>query len=160
VTTVKEKPQMKGKALLGDSFFEQIGGHSCLRRVHSLLYRKLFAHPWLKGFFVNTKRDVVESQQTDFWASLMGGPSVYGGRYPRDAHVHMFLPAEVFAIRHKLLGEALVEAGVAPHLREKWLALDARFERAIVNKSPDECHGRYRTEAVLIVPRPTDLPAT
>ena len=160
VTTVKEKPQMKGKALLGDSFFEQIGGHSCLRRVHALLYGKLFAHPWLKGFFVNTKRDVVESQQTDFWASLMGGPSVYGGRYPRDAHVHMFLPAEVFAIRHKLLGEALVEAGVARHLREKWLALDANFERAIVNKSPDECHGRYRTEAVLIVPRPTDLPAT
>jgi hypothetical protein len=79
---------------------------------------------------------------------------VYGGRSPRDAHVHMFMPAEVFAIRHKLLGDALVEAGVAPLLREKWLALDAGFERAIVNNSPDECHGRYNGEEVIIVPKP------
>lgn len=144
----------KGKSSLSGNFFEQIGGYSRLRRVHALLYGKLFVHPWLKGFFLHTKRDVVESQQTDFWAALMGGPSIYGGRRPHDAHVHMFLPAEVFAIRHALLGECLVQAGVAPDLREKWLALDARFERAIVNKLPDECHGRYRSEAVIIVPRP------
>ncbi|MHA1566222.1 MAG: group I truncated hemoglobin [Alphaproteobacteria bacterium] len=144
----------KGKALLSDNFFEEIGGYSCLRRVHNILYTKLFTHPWLKGFFLQTKREIVESQQTDFWASLMGGPSIYGGRSPRDAHVHMFRPAEVFAIRHKLLGDALVEAGVAADLREKWLAMDANFERAIVNQSPDECHGRYRTESVIIVPRP------
>ena len=97
---------------------------------------------------------LVESQQTDFWASLMGGPAMYCGRSPRDARVHMFMPAEVFAIRHKLLGEALVEAGVAPDLRERWLTLDAGFERAIVNTSADECHGRYRGEAVIIVPKP------
>lgn len=147
---------VKGKARLSGNFFEEIGGNPRLRRVHNLLYTKLFAHPWLKGFFAHTNREHVESQQTKFWMSLMGGPSIYGGRSPRDAHVHLFLPAEVFAIRHKLLGDALVEAGVAPHLREKWLALDSGFERAIVNKSPDECHGRYRQEAVIIVPRPAD----
>ncbi len=147
---------VKGKALLSDNFFEQVGGFSGVRRVHALLYGKLFAHPWLKGFFAHTEREHVEAQQTKFWASLMGGPSTYGGRSPRDAHVHLFLPAEVFAIRHKLLADALVEAGVAPELREKWLALDAGFERAVTNKSPDECHGRYRQEAVIIVPRPAD----
>ncbi len=147
---------VKGKSLLSDNFFEQIGGYPCLRRVHNLLYTKLFAHPWLKGFFAHTRREVVESQQTDFWASLMGGPAKYGGRSPRDAHVHMFMPGEVFAIRHKLLGDALMEVGVASGLRERWLELDAKFERAIVNTSPDECHGRYRGEAVIIVPRPAD----
>ncbi len=146
----------KEKSLLKDNFFEQIGGYPCLQRVHNLLYRKLFIHPWLKGYFVHTKRTVVESQQTDFWASLMGGPKIYGGRRPRDAHVHMFISSEVFDIRHALLVEALVEAQVAPKLRKKWLTLDAQFERAIVNKSPDECHGRYRGEAVIIVPRPAD----
>ncbi len=145
---------VKGKSLLSDSFFEEIGGYTCLRRVHHLLYTKLFAHPWLKGFFAHTKREVVESQQTDFWASLMGGPKIYGGRSPRDAHVHMFMPVEVFAIRHILLGDALTEVGIASDLREKWLELDAKFERAIVNASPDECHGRYRGEAVIIVPKP------
>lgn len=144
----------KGKAQLGENFFEQIGGRPCLERVHKILYTKLHEHPWLKGFFAHTNREVVESQQTDFWTGLMGGPPVYGGRSPRDAHVHMFMPAEVFAIRHKLLEAALIEAGVAPDLRDRWLALDAGFERAIVNQSPDECHGRYRTEMVIIVPKP------
>ncbi len=147
----------KGKALLSGNFFDEIGGYPCLRRVHNILYTKLFRHPWLKGFFVRSKREIVESQQNDFWAGLMGGPSIYGGRSPRDAHVHMFLPADVFAIRHKLLGDALVEAGVPAHLREKWLAMDANFERAIVNKSADECQGRYRMESVIIVPRPDSI---
>ena len=144
----------RGKALLSDNFFDQVGGYPCLRLVHRLLYAKLFAHPWLSGYFVRSDREIVQSQQTDFWAQLMGGPKLYGGRSPRDAHVHLFLPAEVFAIRHRLLEEALVEAGVGPDLRQKWLAIDASFERAIVNRSPDECYGRYRTEQVIIVPRP------
>lgn len=46
------------------------------------------------------------------------------------------------------------QVGGYPCLR---LALDAGFERAIVNKSPDECYGRYRHEPVIIVPRPDGL---
>lgn len=144
----------KGKSSLSDNFLEQIGGRAVLARVHNLLYNKLFDHPWLGAFFVHTTRKTVEDQQTDFWAGLMGGQKVYGGRSPRDAHVHMFLPAEAFAIRNALLGEALVEARVAPDLREKWLALDANFERALVNKSVDECQGRYRTEKVIVAAKP------
>ena len=73
---------IKGKTLLGDNFFEQVGGYTCLRRVHDILYSKMFVHPWLKGFFAHTKRSHVESQQTDFWAGLMGRPEIYGGRRP------------------------------------------------------------------------------
>lgn len=144
----------KGKAALSQNFLEEIGGRPVLGRVHRLLYDKLFVHPWLGGFFAHTKREVVESQQTDFWAGLMGGPKVYGGRSPRDAHVHMFMPEEVFDIRHTLLSEALIEAGVARDLREKWLTLDANFKKALVNQSADECTGRYRSEPIIIVPRP------
>lgn len=145
----------KGKSALSDNFFEEIGGYPQLRRVHRLLYDSLFAHPWLGGFFEHTTREIVESQQTDFWASLMGGPKIHGGRSPRDAHVHMFLPSEVFAIRHELLEEALIVAGVAPTHREKWLALDASFEKALVNKSADDCKGRYRNEPIITVARPS-----
>jgi hypothetical protein len=87
----------------------------------------------------------------------MGGPCRFGGRTPRDAHVHMFLPAEVFAIRHALLDDAIGEAGVPDDLRKKWLVMDSNFENAIVNKSPDECHGRYRSEEIIIVPRPNNF---
>ncbi len=130
-----------------------------MERVHRILYDKLFAHPWLKGFFAHTRREIVESQQTDFWAALMGGPNVYGGRSPAHAHVHMFVPADAFAVRHALLGGALVEAGVPADLREKWLRLDSGFENAIVNESPEECRGRFRSDPVIIVPRPDGLAA-
>jgi hemoglobin len=131
---IPQMSQAKGKSRLGDNFFDEIGGYPCLKRVHELLYDKLCAHPWLSGFFVKSKLEIVKSQQTDFWAGLMGGPSRFVGRTPRDAHVHMFLPAEVFAIRHALLGEAIREAGV-----------------------PDECHGRYRNEEIILVPRPNNF---
>ena len=151
--------EVKGKSALGDNFLEEIGGRPRLERVHNILYDKLFAHPWLKGYFVHVRREVVESQQNDFWAALMGGPNVYGGRSPANAHVHMFIPAEVFAVRHALLGESLEEAGVPAESREKWLSMDSGFENAIVNKSPDECHGRYKSDPVIIVPAPDGLAA-
>ncbi len=151
--------EVKGKSELGDNFFEEIGGRACIERVHDILYGKLFSHPWLKGYFAHTRRELVESQQNDFWAGLMGGPNVYGGRSPAHAHVHMFIPAQAYAVRHALLGDAIEEAGVPVDLREKWLRLDAGFERAIVNKSPDECHGRFTTDPVIIVPLPDGLAA-
>ena len=86
-------PMAKGKSLLGEIFFEEVGGRPIIQRVHNLLYTKLFEHPWLGGFFAHTRREVVESQQTDFWTGLMGGPPVYGGRSPKDAHAHVFMPA-------------------------------------------------------------------
>ena len=138
----------KGRSLLGDKFFEQVGGHACLRRVHNLLYTKMFVHPWLKGFFTRTKREVVESQQTDFWTSLMGGPQMYCGRSPRDAHIHMFMPAEVFAIRHELLREALLEAGVRCDLdldlrRIEFLQVPSVASNACVR--PAQCCARTGT---------------
>ncbi|MCG8355919.1 MAG: group 1 truncated hemoglobin [Kiloniellales bacterium] len=145
---------VKGRALLGGSFFEEIGGAPCLGRVHRCLYDRLFAHPWLKGYFVRSKREIVESQQNDFWAGLMGGPNVYGGRSPKDAHHHMFVTAEAFAARHALLGEVLRDCGVPEPLRKRWLILDSQFERAIVKRSLAECRGRYRSEEVIVVPRP------
>lgn len=144
----------KGKSALGSNFFDEIGGYACLSRVHNILYNKLFVHPWLKGYFAHTKREIIESQQNDFWAGLMGAPKVYGGRSPAHAHVHMFIPAQAFAVRHAVLGEALIEAGVPEELQAKWLSLDSGFERAIVNQSPQECHGRYASDPIIIVPQP------
>lgn len=68
----------KGKSLLGDNFFTEVGGYPVLRRVHGLLYDKLFADPWLKGFFVRRSGEIVESRQIDFWPALRGGTKASG----------------------------------------------------------------------------------
>lgn len=145
---------VKGRSLIGASFLEEIGGRPTVERVHDLLYSKLFAHPWLKGYFLHSTRSIVQSQQDDFWTGLFGGPKIYGGRSPRDAHIHMYIPADAYAIRHELLGEAIDEAGVAPLFRDQWLALDDGFANAIVSKSRADVKGRFKTDPVIIPERP------
>lgn len=99
-------------------------------------------------------RLVLESQQTEFMMLALDGPKVFGGRIPRDAHIQMFITDEIFNIRHKLLGDSLNEAGVPEHPRERWLSVDEEIRRAIVKESPDQCRGRYRSDPIIIVPKP------
>ena len=139
---------------MSEEYFNKLGGRACFERVHIFFCGKLLSHSWLKGFFAGKDRDHLEIQQTDFMSGLLGGARIFGGRTPRDAHCHLFVTKEIFQIRHQLLGESLAEAGVPVALRERWLKLDAGFEAALVKQSPDECKGRYRTEPVIVVPKP------
>jgi hemoglobin len=140
---------------MSSAFFDEIGGKSCIERVHKILYDKLLAHPWLKEFFVGLERSVLEDQQTDFMADLFGrAPKLYAGRLPMRAHQHLFITEEIFMIRHKLLAESISQANVAENLKERWLGYDVGMKAAIVKKSVDECEGRYKTEKVLVVPKP------
>ncbi len=137
------------------TFVDEIGGKATIERVHTLLYDKLLRHPWLKSFFAGVERWVLEVQQTEFMADLFGAePKRYAGRAPMRAHQHLFITEEIFMIRHELLEKSLIEAGVGPALRERWLHYDMGMKAAIVKKSVDECEGRYRNEEVLTVPKP------
>ncbi|WP_420345227.1 group I truncated hemoglobin [Pelagibius sp.] len=139
---------------MADSFFEELGGMDCLERVHRIFYGKLLSHPWLKGFFEGVPRHHLESQQTDFMAGVFGGPKIYGGRPPKSAHVHLFITEEVFMIRHGLLEESLIEAGIRPDLRKRWLGYDLRMKKVLVKSSVSECAGRYNTDPVVVVEKP------
>jgi truncated hemoglobin YjbI len=136
--------------------FQEIGGRDTLVRVHHFLYEKIYAHPWLKQFFTQSPRAHQEAQQTDFMTRVLGGPRVYSGRLPRDAHPHLFITDEVFDIRHDLLRQALKDAQVRPDIAETWLRLDEGFRAMLVKKSVDDCFGRYRTEEIIAPPRPSE----
>ncbi len=141
---------------MADSLFDELGGTSCLERVHRIFYDKLLSHPWLKDFFKGVPRAHLESQQNSFMAGAFGGPRRYGGRPIDTAHVHMFITEEVFQLRHELLDQALKEAGVRPDLRERWLDYNMKTKKALVKKSVSECHGRYRTEPIIVVENPLE----
>jgi len=145
----------KGLGLqVAEDYFNALGGRACFERVHKIFYDKLLAHPWLKGFFVGKTRAHLEDQQTDFMIGLLGGPRIYGGRSPKDAHCHLFVTKEIFDIRHQMLADSLNEAGVPEELQDRWLKLNASFEAALVKQSPDECKGRYRAEPIIVVAKP------
>jgi hemoglobin len=136
------------------TLFDLLGGRPTLERVHKTFYDKLYAHPWLKGFFVEVGQSIIESQQTDFMAQAFGGPNVYCGKFPVIAHRHMFITAEAFDLRHSLLEQSLIENGVAESLRVRWLKVDGAFKARLVKGSVDECQGRFKTEPILVVAKP------
>lgn len=130
---------------------------ACLQRVHKIFYGKLLEHPWLRGFFEGVPRSHLESQQSEFMCGVFGGPRIYGGRPPKTAHTHLFITEDVFLTRHELLKQSLVEEGIRPDLREKWLAYDMRMLKVLVKKDVSECFGRYKNEPVISVPKPLEF---
>ena len=58
-------------------------------------------------------------------------------------------------IRHALLEESLIEANVSNEHRERWPRYDIGMKTAIIKETVDECEGRYKTEKVLAVPKPS-----
>jgi hemoglobin len=131
------------------STFDQVGGMPTLVRVHRRFYAKVFAHPWLRQYFQHVARDRLESQQSDFMAAALGGPDRYAGMMPKHAHRHMYITEELFAVRHELLRQALVECQVSRDGAEKWLKIDAAFGRSLIKRSRTECVQRYSTEPIL-----------
>ncbi len=136
-----------------ETLFERLGGRECLERVHKRLYDRIFHHPVLGAFFADKNRQHQEDQQTDFMTAQFGGPKRYGGRFPGDAHQHMFITEEHFDLRYKILEDVLIQCEIAPELRESWLIFDRKFKNQIVKKSVDECVKRYKNDTILVAPR-------
>lgn len=131
------------------SLFEQIGGKPYLQKVAKRFYDKLYAHPWLKNYFKNTRQEIIESQQVDFMTGALGGPRIYSGRMPGDAHPHINATIELFDLREKLLIEALSEEKAPPELINRWIKIEHAFKRQIIKNSPSECKKRWATDEIL-----------
>jgi hemoglobin len=133
---------------------EQLGGTPVVRAVHRIFYDRVYEHPWLCRYFEGVERQVIENQQTDFMVQAMGGPDAYCGKYPVPAHAHMFITEELFDLRHRLLADSIRDAGVCEALAARWLKIDEAFKGRLCKKSPADCVGRFKTEPIIVVPKP------
>lgn len=136
------------------SLFDQMGGAPVLDAVHKSLYGKMFAHPWLKGMFKNSRQDAIVTILNQFMEHVMGGGKTYEGKAPLAAHKHLYITPQISALRRDLLAECLAEAGLADELKEKWLRIDQAFEQSIVKADPKQCSTRFEGDEILIVPKP------
>ncbi len=136
------------------TLFESLGGRPLLERVHKIFYDKIYAHPWLKQFFKDVDQKIIESQQTDFMTSNMGGGKIYSGSFPKDAHKHMFISEELFQVRLQLLRDSLVECNVPEELIERWLRIDQAFKKSLVKDNVAECQKRFFTDEIKAYPKP------
>jgi hemoglobin len=136
------------------SLFDEVGGLPVLQQVHRIFYNKIYAHPWLKHFFAGHNQQAIESRQTAFMAVKMGGKVSYWGKQPKMAHRHLYITEEQFNIRHELLKQSLMEAGVATLLARRWLRIDAAFKRQIVKDSIESFYRQtWKYERRVIVPK-------
>ncbi len=134
--------------------FEKMGGRDSLIKINKTFYDKVYEHPWLKHSFKEIPQQHIEDQQIDFMQKVLGGTNVYVGKAPPVTHKHMFIPDELFDVRKQLLIESFEETNANAELADKWLSLDESFRRVIINKSPDECVARYKTDPILNFPKP------
>jgi hemoglobin len=134
--------------------FERVGGREMLMTISKKFYDKIYSDPWLKQYFKNTKQSTIESQQVDFMTGALGGPKIYCGRTPTDAHLHINITEEVFQARKQLLIEALEEANAPQELKDRWLKVDDAFKGAMLKKNLNDCVKRWATDEILDFPNP------
>ncbi len=149
--------EISDKSARGQALYARLGGRTTLEKVHKIFYDKIYQDPWMSQFFANVSQKIIESQQSDFFSQLTGGPKIFSGRMPLDAHMHINITTELFDYRHQLLVESLVEAGVPSPEKEEWLNIDQAFRRVLVKSSPDLLKKRYNTDTILDFPPPPNI---
>jgi len=137
------------------TLFDKLGGLPTLERVHKRLYDKIYAHPWLKGFFEGHEQAAIELRQTQFMAEKFGSDIRYPGMELELAHRRMYISEELLTLRRELLRESLEEEHVPETLITRWLKIDGAFWKDIRKDSLaafSEIDLKY--EKPVIVPRP------
>lgn len=137
------------------TLYDTVGGLPTLQKVHKIFYDKIYAHPWLKQFFEGHSQEAIEGRQTSFMGEKMGGPK-YLGKPIKQVHENMYITQELYALRHELLSEALIEAGVAEDSRQRWLKIDDAFMRQIIKTSVESFYRDYHFtyKQRIIIPKP------
>jgi len=137
------------------TLYSAIGGLPVLRKVHKIFYDKIYAHDWLQQFFTGHDQKAIEDRQTSFMAEKMGGPEPYPGKEIKMVHEAMYITQELFDLRHALLEESLLEAGVEESLRERWLKIDSAFMQQIIKHSIESMYNNdWKYKKPIIIPKP------
>ena len=143
------------------SLFDRVGGRAKLDQIHKVFYDKVYDHDWLSQYFAGVDQETIETHQSDFMCSNMGGGKIFCGRQPKFAHIHIEVSEELFDLRHEFLRQSLQECDVSPEHQGEWLAIDMAFKTALLRKLED-CRTIGNTistsgEGILSIPKPSSI---
>ena len=65
-------------------------------KVTTEFYELVYNDPWFKNIFRNIKQEIITSQQAEFMIQSLGGPKMYCGRSPKDAHPQVWVNEEIW----------------------------------------------------------------
>jgi len=113
------------------SLYERIGREFLVAALTEF-YQRAQQDGIIGHFFLNLDLAHITAMQIDFATALLGGPRHYRGKPLGPAHGALKLRRPHFGRRQVLLKEVLDEMGLAPDLRDSWLALEEQLKPLIM----------------------------
>jgi len=99
-------------------------------------YTQVYADEKLMGFFQGTTKRRSMEKQYNFLHRVFTGEKSYFGEKPRNAHNWMIISRELFDYRENLMRATLSKHGLAPHLVERWIAMEYAYIDVIIKNKP------------------------
>jgi hemoglobin len=116
------------------TLYDDLGGADAIEAVVAGFYERMMADPEIRPFFRGVQMTRQHEKQVQFFTTALGGPNIYRGKDMVTAHKGMRIGDKHFAILVKHLTDTLIEAGVAPSLRQRVLALIEPLRQQIVEQ--------------------------
>ncbi len=113
------------------SLYQRLGDET-IRRAIAEFYRRAFTDGIIGHFFFQKDLADITAKQTAFAIAMLGGPRGYRGKPLEAVHRPLPIRAPHFGRRQQLMKEVLAEQGVAPELRDAWLALEESLRPLIL----------------------------
>lgn len=129
-----------------------------ITKITTEFYELVYQDPWFSKIFRNIRQEIITSQQIEFMLGCFGGPKLFGGRVPKDAHPQIWVNEDIWQYREELLTQVFAKLTPPQEIVDKWLKIDESFKSVIVNQAgPEECVGRYRSDEIIYEPMPDYL---
>ena len=96
-----------GRGRVSTSIFERNGGFAAIRKIVSAFYDKVLDHPGLQRYFADIEMRRLVDHQTQFIASITGGPATVSDDVLRRVHAPLGISRAEYAELAGLLKETL-----------------------------------------------------
>ncbi len=124
------------------TLFEQMGGASALRPVTDDFVTRCLADTMIGFFFRDADPETLKLMEYQFSARGLGAEIAYAGRPVASVHARFKINGGQFARRMQILRETCDDHGVAPHIRDAWLAHQDSLRQLVTPQPAGECMPR------------------
>lgn len=115
------------------TLFEQIGSEF-IQKAITEFYRRAPLDGIIGHFFFEKDIEHITAMQIDFATAMLGGPRTYHGKPLATAHAGLAIRPPHFGRRQVLMREVLDDYGLAPDLRDAWLAAEEALRPIILRQ--------------------------
>lgn len=116
------------------TLYERLGGRESISAVVDEFYDRVLSDDRVNHFFEETDVAALRAHQTQFIASVTGGPVEYDGADVSAAHAHLDIDGRDFRIIANHLNDALVAFDVPEAERKEVIGAVGELESAIVTQ--------------------------